>query len=171
MIMNKRLLTAVVIAAAIGNVSMAKAASGNTSTAAGTASATVVAPIVLTHTTGASLNFGKFTVGAGGTVVVNSTGTGSVTSDVGFVPGGSSTTADQFSLTGDNSRNFGISTTNGTITNGSKTMSFTTAPSATTGTTSATGTYSFTVGGTLTVTGTETPGAYTGTYNATVVYQ
>jgi len=169
--MNTRILSAVAVTAFLGSVSVAHAASGNTSTAAGSASATVVAPIVLTHTTGASLNFGKFTVGAGGTVVVNSSGTGSVTSDVGFVPGGSTTTADQFSLTGDNSRNFGISTTNGTITNGSKTMSFTTAPSSTSGTTSATGTYSFSVGGTLTVTGTETPGAYTGTYNATVVYQ
>ena len=79
--------------------------------------------------------------------------------------------ADAFSLTGDNSRNFGITTTSGTITNGTKTMNFTTAASSATGTTSSTGTYSFTVGGTLTVTGTETPGSYTGTYNATVTYQ
>jgi hypothetical protein len=79
---------------------VALAASGNSSTAAGTATASVVAPIVLTHTSGAALNFGKFTVGAGGTVVVTSAGAGSVTSDVGFVPG-SSTAADQFTLTGD----------------------------------------------------------------------
>jgi hypothetical protein len=170
-VMKKRIVSAAVLAACFGSMTAAHAASGNSSTAAGTATATVVAPIVLTHTAGASLNFGKFTVGAGGTVVVNSSGAGSVTSDVGFVPGGSSTTADQFALTGDNSRNFGITTTGGTISNGSKTMAFTTAPSATTATTSATGTYSFTVGGTLTATGTETPGAYTGTYNATVVYQ
>ena len=167
---NKRLLVAAIISAAIANVSVAKAASGNTSTAAGSASATVVAPIVLTHTAGSTLNFGKITVGAGGTVVVTSGGTGSVTGDVGFVPG-STNAADAFTLTGDNSRAFGITTTNSTITNGSKTMAFTTTPSAASGTTSATGTYSFTVGGTLTVVGNETPGNYTGNYNATVTYQ
>lgn len=167
---TKALFGFVATIAALGSVSAAHAASGNTSTAAGTASATIVAPIVLTHTASAALNFGKFTVGTGGTVVVNASGTGSVTGDVGFVPG-SSTTADAFTLTGDNTRNFSIATTNSTISNGSKTMSFTTAPSATSATTSATGTYSFTVGGTLTVTGTETAGNYTGTYNATVQYQ
>ncbi|WP_353228566.1 DUF4402 domain-containing protein [Novosphingobium sp.] len=170
MIMNTRIFGVAATIAMLGTVSAAHAATGNTSTAAGTASATIVAPIVLTHTAGASLNFGKFTTGTGGTVVVASSGTGSVTSDVGFVPG-SATTADQFSLTGDTSRAFGITTTNGTISNGSKTMSFTTAPSSASGTTTTSGTYSFSVGGTLTVVGTETAGSYTGTYNATVVYQ
>ena len=167
---NKAILGATAMLALAAGNSEAKAASGNTSTAAGTASAAIVAPIVLTHTTGAALNFGKFTVGAGGTVVVSSAGTGSVTNDVGFVPG-STTAADQFSLTGDVSRAFGITTTSGTISNGSKTMNFTTSPSAASGTTSTTGTATFTVGGTLTVAGTETAGSYTGTYNATVQYQ
>ena len=165
--MKKFLLSTVI---ALSVTAPAYAASGNTSTAAGTAQANVISPIVLAHTAGATLNFGSFTTGAGGSVVVTAAGVGSTTSDVGFVPG-STNAADQFSLTGDNSRNFGITTTGGTITNGSKTMNFTTAASATSGTTSATGTYSFTVGGTLTVTGTETPGSYTGTYNATVTYQ
>jgi len=155
----------------LGGATAAHAASGNTSTAAGTATATIVAPIVLIHTPGAALNFGKFTVGSGGTVVVSSSGSGSVTSDVGFVPGGSITSADQFSLVGDPARAFGISTTSGTITNGAKSMSFSTSPSSATGTTTIAGTYAFSVGGTLTATGTETAGAYTGTYNATVVYQ
>lgn len=167
---TKALLGVAASIAILGSATTAFAASGNSSTAAGTASATIVSPIVLTHTSGASLNFGKFTVGAGGTVVIAAGGTGSVTGDVGFVPG-STTSADAFSLTGDNSRNFGITTTSGTISNGTKTMNFTTSPSASSGTTSATGTYSFTVGGTLTVTGTEGPGSYTGTYNATVQYQ
>ena len=169
-IMTKRFVSAAAIAALLGVASAAHAASGNTSTAAGTATATIVAPIVLIHTPGAALNFGKFTVGAGGTVVVSATGTGSVTSDVGFVPGGSATTADAFSLTGDINRAFGITTTSGTISNGTKSMAFTTTPSSTTGTTSVTGTYAFTVGGTLTAVGTETAGAYTGTYSATVLY-
>ncbi|WP_420382266.1 DUF4402 domain-containing protein [Novosphingobium sp.] len=169
--MKTYLATIVALSGVFGAAATANAASGNTATAAGTATATIVAPIVLIHTPGAALNFGKFTVGTGGTVVVTATGTGTTTSDVGFVPGGSTTTADQFSLTGDISRAFGITTTNGTISNGAKSMAFTTAPSSASGTTSATGTYNFTVGGTLTAVGTETAGAYTGTYNATVVYQ
>jgi hypothetical protein len=79
-------------------------------------------------------------------------------------------TADKFSVTGDTARSFAITTTNGTISNGTKTMAFTTKPSLATLTTSAAGTATFTVGGTLTATGTETPGNYTGTYNATVTY-
>jgi|GEM_PF-521961 hypothetical protein len=176
LIMKKHIVSAVALtgifgAFVLGGATAANAASGNTSTAAGSATATIVAPIVLIHTPGAALNFGKFTVGTGGTVVVTATGIGSVTSDVGFVPGGAATTSDQFSLTGDISRAFGITTTAGTITNGTKTMAFTTTPSSATGMTSATGTYAFTVGGTLTAVGSETAGAYTGTYNTTVVYQ
>ncbi len=168
--LNTRILLATAALVSLGTVSAAHAASGNTSTATGTASATIVAPIVLTHTSGASLNFGKFTTGAGGTVVVTSGGTGSVTGDVGLVPG-STNSADAFSLTGDNSRNFGITTTGGSITNGSSTMTFTTAPSAASGTTSSTGAATFTVGGTLTVGTGLVVGAYTGTYTATVQYQ
>jgi Domain of unknown function (DUF4402) len=51
------------------------------------------------------------------------------------------------------------------------TMTFTTSASAATGTLSAGGTASFTVGGILTVAGGETAGVYTGTYDATVTYQ
>jgi hypothetical protein len=148
----------------------AYAASGNTSTATGTVNAAVVAPIVLTHTNGAALNFGKFTVSTGGTVVVTAAGVGSTTGAVNFVPGGTTVAADAFTVTGDNSRNFTITTTATTITNGTKTIAVATTPSAGTATTSATGTYAFTVGGTLTITGTETPGSYTGTYSATVTY-
>ncbi len=172
MIIKNRFMAAALIAASFASTTVAaRAASGTTATAAGTASATIVAPIVLTHTTGSALNFGKFTVGAGGTVVVTPAGAGSTTSDVGFVPGGSTTTADQFTVTADGNRNFGITTTSGTISNGTKTMSFTTVPSSASLTSSSSGTANFTVGGTLTVTGTETPGSYTGTYNATVQYQ
>lgn len=170
MIFNKRIFAGVAIIASLATVSAAHAASGNTSTATGQASATVIAPIVLTHTSGATLNFGKFTTGTGGSVVVTSGGAGSVTGDVGFVPG-STNTADAFALTGDISRNFGITTTGGSITNGSSSMTFTTTPSAGTGTTSATGAATFTVGGTLTVGTGLVTGAYTGTYTATVQYQ
>jgi hypothetical protein len=170
MSISKRILAATAIAATFTSFGAAHAASGNTSTATGSANATIVAPIVLTHTSGAALNFGKFTTGTGGTVVVTAAGAGSVTGDVGFVPG-STNAADQFSLTGDNSRNFGITTTGGSITNGSSSMTFTTTPSAASGTTSSTGSASFTVGGTLTVGTGLVVGSYTGTYTATVQYQ
>lgn len=170
--MMQRFLSTAAIAVAIvalpaGN---AFAASGNTSTAAGTVTAAVVAPLVLTHTAGSALGFGKFTVSTGGTVVVTAAGGGSTTGSVNFVPGGTTVTADKFSVTGDISRSFAVTTTGGTISNGTKTMAFTTTPSVATTTTSTTGTAAFTVGGTLTATGTETTGNYVGTYNATVTY-
>jgi hypothetical protein len=170
--MSKRIFPTALIVVALGNLTApaAHAASGNTSTATGTVTAAVVAPIILTHTTGAALNFGKFTVSTGGTVVVTAASVGSVTGAVSFVPGGTTVAADKFSVTGDNSRNFTIATTGGTITNGTKTITFGTTPSAATATTSPTGTYAFTVGGALTITGTETPGTYSGSYGATVTY-
>lgn len=164
--MKKIILSAVLVALSSGT---AFAASGNTSTANGTASAVVVAPIVLTHTTGASLNFGKFTVGTGGTVVVSAAGSASVTGDVGIVPG-STSTADSFSVAGDASRAFSISATGGSVSSGASSMNFTTATSAATGTLSSSGTATFTVGGTLTVPSTAAAATYTGTYSATVVY-
>ena len=170
--MALRFLRTALLATAISFVPAtgAFAASGNTSTATGTVNAAVVAPIVLTHTNGSALNFGKFTVSTGGTVVVTAAGVGSTTGAVNFVPGGSGVAADAFTVTGDTSRNFSTATTATTITNGTKTIAVATTPSAANATTTAAGTYSFTVGGTLTITGTETPGSYTGTYSATVTY-
>ncbi|NBC36914.1 DUF4402 domain-containing protein [Novosphingobium sp. FSY-8] len=145
------------------------AGSGSTSTATGTATANVVAPVVLSHNSGAALSFGRFTTGTGGSVVVATSGSGSTTADVTFVPG-STTTADAFSLSGDPSRSYAVSTTAGSVSNGSKTMPFTTQPSANTGALNSAGSGSFTVGGTLTVAGNETAGSYTGSYSATVTY-
>lgn len=156
-------------AAVLVSASPAFAASGNTSTVAGTATANVVSPIVLAHTSGKALSFGTFTTGTGGTIQVTTAGVGSTTLDVGFVPG-STTAADEFALTGDPNRNFSIATTGGTVVNGSTSMAFDTTPSASAGTLNATGHAGFTVGGTLHVVGGEAPGAYVGTYDATVTY-
>ena len=164
--MKKILLSAVI---ALSVSAPAYAASGNTSTDTGSAAANVVTPIVLTHTTGATLNFGSFTTGTGGTVVVGPDGTGSTTSDVAFVPN-STEAADQFTVKGDNSRSFAISTGGGNVAFGSTTIAFTTSVTSPTATLSATGTAAFGVGGTLTLHGSEGPGTYTGTYNATVTY-
>ncbi|WP_353228568.1 DUF4402 domain-containing protein [Novosphingobium sp.] len=164
--MKKILFSALV---ALTVTAPAYAATGNTSTAAGAAAANVITPIVLTHVSGATLNFGSFTTGTGGSVSVDASGAGVTGGDVSFVPG-TSEAADQFTVLGDKSRSFSISTTGGTVANGATTIAFSTVPSAAAGTTSATGTAGFSVGGTLTVIGTEAAGAYTGTYNATVTY-
>ncbi|OYW47651.1 MAG: hypothetical protein B7Y36_17070 [Novosphingobium sp. 28-62-57] len=164
--MKKILLAAAVAAAIPGS---AFASSGNTSTANGTATATIVAPIVLTHTSGAALNFGRFTTGTGGTVTVSAGGVGSVGGDVAFVPG-SSSTSDGFTVAGDSGRSFSIVTTGGTVSSGSANMTFTTTPSAASAALSSAGTASFTVGGTLTVPGTAAAGSYSGSYSATVTY-
>ena len=161
----------IILASAILFVSAspAFAASGNTSSTSGSATATIVSPIVLTHTSGAALGFGTFSTGTGGTVAVSTAGVGSVGGDVGFVPG-SANSADAFTVTGDASRSFSIATTGGSVTAGATSMAFTTTASASSDTLSAGGTAAFTVGGTLTVAGTEAAGAYTGTYTATVTY-
>jgi hypothetical protein len=167
---KKIILASAIALVSIGaSASPAFAASGNTSSASGSATATVVQPIVLTHTSGAALGFGRFTTGTGGSVIVSSAGVGSVSGDVAFVPG-SSNSADAFTVTGDASRSFSISTGSGSVTDGTTSIGFTTAASAATGTLSAGGTASFSVGGELTLAGTEAAGAYAGTYSATVTY-
>lgn len=163
----KKIVLAAVAVALVPATAFA-APSGNSSTAAGSAVATIVSPIQLTHDS-AALNFATFTTGTGGTVVVTTGGAVSATGDVGLVPAATGA-ADSFSVTGDSSRSYSITTGTGSVTNGTSTMNFSTTPSAASATLSAGGTGSFTVGGTLTVTGTETSGTYNGTYDATVAY-
>ncbi|MBU6268418.1 MAG: DUF4402 domain-containing protein [Sphingomonadales bacterium] len=148
----------------------ALAASGGTSAQAGTAAAAVVAPIVLTHTAGTALSFGKFTAGTlGGTVVVSAAGAGSVTSDVAFVPG-SAVTADSFTVTGDANRSVSVAATGSSVSNGAQVVTFTATPSASAVTLGATGTAAIKVGGTLTVPGNLATGTYSGTYSVTITY-
>jgi len=148
-------------------------AAGNTATNSGATNATIVAPIVLTHTTGAALNFGKFlTATGGGTMAITPLGGQTASGAVTIVSGGAPA-ADAFTVSGGASRTFTINVSSGTVSNGGTTpttMAFTTTASATTGTMSATGTASFTVGGTLTSIGTEPSGTYNGSYSVTVAY-
>lgn len=163
-------MKSIAIVAAFAAVASTPAfAAGNTQTQQGTATATVIAPITLQHTNGAAIGFGKFTTGTGGTVVVSPTGVGSPTGDVTFVSGNTNT-ADAFTVGGEANRTFAITTTGGSVSNGSVSMSFSTTPSAATGTLNNSGTAAFSVGGTLTVPGTATAGNYVGTYDATVTY-
>lgn len=164
--MKKFALVSVMAAAA---ASPLFAGSAFAATAQGTATATVVAPITLTHTSGAALAFGSFTAGTGGTVAVTSAGAGSKTGGVVFVAN-SANTADAFTVGGDASRAFTISTSGSTVVSGANSMSFTTSASSTSGTLGTTGAASFTVGGTLTVGANQAAGSYTGSYDATVTY-
>ncbi|MBD2843117.1 DUF4402 domain-containing protein [Erythrobacter rubeus] len=160
----------ILLAAASAVVSApAMAAPGDTSTAQGSATAEVVAPITLTHVTNAALDFGTFTTGDnGGTVVVDLAGDGTDSGDVTLI-GGSAEAADAFTVAGDASRSFSITTSAGSVGNGTDTMNFTTnAP--TDGTLNGSGAAAFSVGGTLTVAGGESAGVYTGTYDVTVAY-
>ncbi|MCB2049528.1 MAG: DUF4402 domain-containing protein [Novosphingobium sp.] len=162
----------VAVAAVLATGTAHAAPTGNSSTADGAATATIVAPIVLTHVESAVLSFGTFTTGGGGSVVVSAAdGTGSDNGEVGFVSG-STTSADEFTVTGDPLRTFGIVTRRGTVTgvNSGDTMDFRTTPSAPDGALDGTGNASFTVGGRLTVAGTESPDVYEGTYEAEVSY-
>lgn len=163
--MKKFLMAAAIVAAS----SMPAFAAGNSATESGVATATVIAPITLTHTSGAALAFGKFTVGTGGTVAVSTSGVGGATGGVTLVSG-STNGADSFGVGGDAGRSFAITTGSGTVSAGAVSIPFTTTVSAPTGTLDSTGAASFTVGGTLTIAGTEPAGNYVGSYSATVTY-
>lgn len=149
----------------------AHAQSGNTSSADGAATVTVVSPITLTHVSGAVLSFGTITVGTGGSVLVADDGTATAPGDVAFVTG-STTSADAFTVEGDPNRGFDITAANGVVTRVgfTETMAVRTDLVSATGTLDGNGDASFNVGGRLTVVGTEPAGVYEGTYAATVTY-
>ena len=121
---------------------------------------------MLTGTGNSARSFGKFTVSTAGTVAISAACVGSNTCNINVAPR-SAVSADAFTVTGDNVRNFSLVATNSTKAAGARTIA-TTTPMAPTGTTSAAGTAAFKVGGTLTLIGTETPGNCAGTYNATM---
>ncbi|WP_341710768.1 DUF4402 domain-containing protein [Erythrobacter sp.] len=169
--MKKLLLVAAATTFAVPAV----AAPGNTATATdGSATAQIVAPIAITHVSGESLNFGIIVPDSAGSSVVSITtgGAGSVPTGNAVVVDASAQQADAFDVTGDANRGFSISTTGGTVSNGTQTMAFSTSfdTTAGSGTLSGTGTASFTVGGDLTVGAAQAAGTYTGSYSATVAY-
>lgn len=145
------------------------AAPGDTDTATGSATAEVVAPISVTHDTGAVLDFGTFTPGtAAGTVVITQAGVSSVTGDV-VMMSGSTESADAFTVTGGANRAFSITATNGSVTSGANSMAFVTDVAAS-GLLDGTGTDNFAVGGTLSVAANQAAGSYTGSYTVEVTY-
>lgn len=165
--MKKAHVIASAVAALVSTPALA--APGNSATAQGEATATVIAPITLTHDVGAALSFGTFTAGNGGTVTVNkNNGNGTAGGDVTLVSG-SVESADSFTVGGDPNRAFQVTTANGTVSDGSNTMTFTTDVKKN-HTLDGSGAATFTVGGELTVPDSAPAGTYTGQYDATVTY-
>lgn len=157
----------------LGAALFAGAASAQTSTS-GTSTATVLSALTLSST--ANLAFGDFSAGTGGTVVMSSAGARSATGGVvlGTVAANS---AGAWSVGGDANKTYAITlpasaTLNGpTVAAVVQTMSVGTFTSSkATGTLSAGGADTFTVGATLTVGNAQAPGSYTGTYTVTVAY-
>ena len=164
--MKKILLAAGMIALASGTAHAA--------TATGSAKATVVAPLAITHTNAAALDFGTFTAGTGGQIAITAAASPTTTPSggVAFVSGNTNS-ADSFSVTGDTTRSFNVSfggpVTVSTAGPTPATMSF--SPTGVSSAALTAGAYTLYVGGTLTVGANQTAGAYTGTYSVTVTYQ
>lgn len=159
--------------AALGVAAAAYMGSVNAASETANATATVVAPIAITKS--ADLVFGKFSAGTGGTVVMSTAGGRTATGGVVLLTGTGGNAA-SFSVTGDANATYAITlpTSAATITRsaGTETMSvdtFTSNP-ATTGTLSASGAQTVTVGATLTVASAQVQGSYTGTFSVAVEY-
>jgi len=144
---------------------------GNSKTVTGTANATVVQPIAITHNPGSVLSFGKVAISGAGTVTVTVGSAGSTSGGATFVAGGSAVSADWFYVSADPNRMFNITTAPGTISNGARTINFTTVPAVPAYSIPSGYILYFAVGGTLSLTGTEPSGTYNGNYAVTVTYQ
>jgi hypothetical protein len=166
------------VAALSGAVFIGLAGISNTALGAsttGSASAVIVSPISVTA--GATLNFGTIDPGtAGGTVVVDTTGTATY-SGVTNVPSGAATpAAGTFTIGGDSTLSYNVSFTAGSVTSGANSMTVDTFTSSSTNSGSTMpyaltgGSDTLTVGGKLTVGASQAAGTYTGTYTVTVVY-
>ncbi len=151
---------------------MSLAPSSWAATGTANASAEVIGPITITDV--ADLSFGRFTAGAGGTVIIATDGSRTSSGDVTLYSGLSAAAA-EFNVTGLNGASYDITLPgNGTVTlsdGASATMavdSFVSNPT-TTGVLTG-GSQSILVGATLGVANGQTPGSYTGTFDVTVEY-
>jgi Mat/Ecp fimbriae major subunit len=167
----KRLL---VSAALLGLLSSAPAfGQAAPASAVANANAEVVNRITLTKT--ADLNFGKIAADTNsGTVTVSTAGTRSSTSPS-LLIAGTTPTAAAFTVGGTPTLGYNISLTNASITltnttDNTKSMPATLTLSKASGTLSAGGADTLTVGGALTVGALQAPGTYQGQMTVTVVY-
>lgn len=133
------------------------------------ATATVVTPIQITKDT--DLAFGKFAAGTGGTIVIGTDGTRTKDGNVTVI--GAGNTAAKFTVGGEANCTYAITIPVGNVTltsaGGTMTANAFTG-SQTTGTLSALGSDTFTVGATLTAGNAQAPGAYSGTFAVSVDY-
>ncbi|MHB1053868.1 MAG: DUF4402 domain-containing protein [Thiobacillus sp.] len=121
-----------------------------------------------------ALAFGKFVAGSGGSVTVSPAGGRSASGGVVLVPSGAGAAA-QFAVSGDANVTYAISfPADGTVslasgTNSMAVNTFTSSPSPT-GTLSAGGAQTLSVGATLSVGSNQAIGSYSGTFDVTVNY-
>lgn len=162
---NKKILTTAMCATALlgGTYSATSVAA----TANGGATAIVVSPLTVAESL--AMDFGTVLAGAsGGTVEINATaGT--------IVLGGTATqsgafNAATFDIVGTNGLTYLVTYTNGTLSDGSNTMSLATFNDNAIGTIPVSGTETFSVGGILTVGVGQTPGTYNTTNAGGVPY-
>jgi hypothetical protein len=136
------------------------------------ASVSWAAAIAISHTQ--ALAFGKFVAGSGGSVTVSPAGGRSASGGVVLVPSGAGAAA-QFAVSGDANVTYAISLpADGTVslasgTNSMAVNTFTSSPSPT-GTLSAGGAQTLSVGATLSVGSNQAIGSYSGTFDVTVNY-
>ena len=167
---NQLLTTAVCTAALLGGT---YSATSIAATANGDATAIVVSPLTVAETL--AMDFGTVLAGAsGGTVEINA-GLGTI------VLGGTATqsgsfNAATFDINGTNGLTYLVTYTNGTLSDGTFTMSLTTFNDNSIGTIPVSGTETFSVGGILAVGVGQNPGTYNTTnaggapYTVTVNY-
>jgi hypothetical protein len=143
--------------------------------------ATVIEPIAITKDS--NLAFGQFAPGAGGDVIVSTSGARTTTNPI-LSTTGNTIKAAQFTVSGANDATFSVSITNTVLTetvSGTETMALATfsdnsgaggtpGGDVTAGTLSPSGAQSIYLGGTLTVGASQTAGAYTGTVSTVVEY-
>jgi len=154
----------------IAGSAFAQSTAGNTASADGAASTTVIQAITISAT--APLAFGTIVKPAAGSglVTVAANGSRTAAAPVVVAPGSAAATAAAFSVTGATGQAFSI-TTPGTVTlsDGTDNLTVNLVASGTSGTLTS-GTASFTVGGNMTIADTTVAGAYTGNFTETVTY-
>lgn len=169
--MKKTITAALAVLLFGGTVGVCAATTGSST---GEAQAVIIAPLTLTHNSGAKLNFGNVVNISAGTVTVSAKD-GSVTTS-GVAWQGGTTSADQFTLTGANGIPFTVSVPSSiTVNNGSDNMTIGSVTSfcgtgATSSCVSSTGGTAVSIGGTLSVSAAQAAGTYTGTYTLSVTY-
>lgn len=142
--------------------------SAKAASTSGNASATIAVPISVSESS--ALSFGSVIRSASaGTVVINTSGTRSVTGGVTAL--GGTVSAASFAVSGEGSAAYTISFTDGTLTGPGTSMAVSTFTNDGSGSLSGGGSETVNVGATLSVGANQTEGAYTGTYTVTVNYQ